>query len=143
MRKKPMKTKLLVAAAILGLTTSAIAYPPKPDKCPSAAAINDERNTAEVAVQDFNKQWAVTMTRSTYDTVNGWSLIVGRIDADNEEDAISKALAVLATLGDPKGPTPVQRLNKWGCVYSNPQNYVVTTINPSFQGAATEIINAA
>lgn len=137
-----MKSKLLLAASILA-ATSALAYPPKPAKCPDAATIAAGGLSKSVIAKDQNGQWVVGMMKSKYDTKDNWTFVVGRISATGPEDAYDKATAALHSLKYQQGPVAMQQISKWGCTYSNNANYAAIAVTPSLEGVAITSITHA
>jgi hypothetical protein len=136
-----MKTKLLVAASILAFATAAQALPPKPAKCPGAAAINSVGLSKDVVAQDKDGLWVVGVMKNKYDTKDAWTFVVGRIDAKDAKDAFKKASATLPTLKFQQGPIAIQQLNKWGCAYSTDAGYVAISVTPQLQGMSLSSVS--
>lgn len=130
-----MKIKLLTAATLLALSTSVYPMPQKPAKCPSAAAIHDGGLSTDLVEKDYNGQWVVGLISSQYDTPGvTWTFIVGKIDAADGEEAYNKAKESLETLQFKSGPVPIQQISRWGCAYSNANNYILIAVTPDLAG---------
>ncbi len=130
-----MKNKLLSATVILALSSNVFAMPKKPERCPGAEAIASAGLSDEIIEKDMNGQWLVTVISNQYDTPGTkWSFIVARIDAESREEAFEKAKISLGSLDHKQGPTAIQQISRWGCTYSNAQNYVAIAITPDLAG---------
>lgn len=131
-----MKRKLVLAASILALSTTALAFPPKPAMCPGAASLAAAGLDSRVISRGPDGLWAVGMLKNKYDTTVFWTFIIARISANDAVDAFNRAAANLKTLTFQQGPVANQRLNKWECFYSTASGYAAIAVNPSLEGAA-------
>jgi hypothetical protein len=139
-----MKSTLLLAATVLAISTTTQAYPPKPDKCPTAADVQSAGIHKEMVVQDWKKQWVVVgMLSAPYNTDNNWSFQISGIDAANEDDAFNQAAASLTSLKNDKGPMPLPKINRWGCTFTTQETYTGIAITPTLMGNASGILNSA
>ena len=139
-----MKLKLLVAASLLAFSVNSIAaMPPKPKKCPTAASIQAEGLSNELVVQDSDGTWVVGLMQSDYGTKYSWTFVVGKIEADDENDAFDKATASLSSLAFARGPIAISQISKWGCAYTNDENYPAVAVSPSLEGSISNLGLAA
>lgn len=129
-----MKTKLLLAASILTLSTVTLAFPPKPAMCPGAASLAAAGLDSRIIARGPDGLWAVGMLKNKYDTNVTWTFIIARISANDAVDAFNRATANLKTLTFQQGPVANQRLNKWECFYSTASGYAGIAANPSLEG---------
>lgn len=130
-----MKNGLLIAATILAISSTAIATPSKPAKCPSADAIRAAGLSMDAIEQNQSDgSWAVGLMQSRYDTNDSWTFIVGRIAARNKNEAFERAKAALASLSFNQGPVLATRINRWECGYSNSAGFIAITVTPDLKG---------
>ncbi len=129
-----MKLKMTLLAALLTCTAPLYAFPTQPSKCPDADKIAAAGLSKDIIEKDFNGQWIVLMPRNNYKTVNSWSFIISKIDAENREEAYTKAVNSLQTLTFDQGPYQVSHMKKWGCRYHTSENFLGVTVTPDLQG---------
>lgn len=132
--------KLIFTASLLAFSVSTLAgMPAKPKKCPTAANISSTELTRDVVVQDQDGSWVVGVMSNAYGTKNNWTFVIGKIEADDEDDAFNKASASLSSLSLMRGPIAIQQISKWGCAYGNDENYPAVAVTPAFDGSLTSL----
>ena len=129
-----MKTKLILAATLLAFSTLAQAMPVKPAKCPSPASLAANGLNRNTVALDRDGLWAVGMMKNKYDTRDPWTFVIGRIRANNADDAFQKATANLSSLSFQVGPIAVERINRWGCGYNTAAGYTASAFTPNLEG---------
>lgn len=94
-------------------------YPPMPDKCPGISAISNVGFNRIDKQQGSNNLWIAKQTNSAYDTKEFWSFSISNIEANDAEEAMSKATSILPTLHVYYGPEEILEDSRWECLYKN------------------------
>lgn len=103
----------------------------KPEKCPSAAAIQAVGlNKAWVQKDKESGSWLAFRLDELYDTNDHWTFAVGKIPASDADDAFLKATEGLKSLKQILGPIPYVQ-GKWMCGYFTQENYVAVAVTPA------------
>ena len=115
--KLKFMARTLLPFAILVSQASFATMPPKPAKCPDASAIRSVG--IELVQRDNDGTWVGGVQANKYQTNDLWTFIVGKIPANNETDARTKALKSLNSLRFIQGPFANPQYNVWVCIFGN------------------------
>lgn len=112
-----LKKSLLIIISSLTIAFSVHAVPHKPSKCPSAEAI--KANGLIMAIP-IDRHKYIASQLNTYDTEHEWAFVIGVIDADNEEAALTSSRTLLKKLSG--NPRPELIKGAWSCLYDQIDN---------------------
>lgn len=126
-----MKNLVIATSLSLALiaSTSALAMPPKPAKCPGVSALQTTK--FELAQQDKDGTWVAGSLHNNYDTTDAWTFVMGKINATDETDAVTKAEAALSTLTFQTGPVAIEQYGLWACGYYTGEGYPAVSVTPA------------
>ena len=136
-----MSKKIACSAvlALVGLSATTYAMPPRPETCPAVANIQ----AAGLSYSTIGTKGYTVAQLNNYSTANTWVFGFTSIKANSTEDALKIGAELLSTLyGTPK-PEPIVAYNLWACFYQTIQgNYglAITPVNAT--GNLTQSLNA-
>lgn len=117
------------------IASSAIFSYPKPEMCPSVAALQSVK--FEVAsLYSKNNTWAVGVLRNNYETKDTWTFFIDGFKAKDNDDAIAKGNAALTSLSFLGGPFHVEQpdFDMWYCDYNTILGEQTMAYTPAYQG---------
>lgn len=113
--------KLITMIAMLVAAQAVFAGTPKPDHCPSAAAIA-VAGLSQAYIQQDRDGWMVLKDYQYLDTAEKWGYVIGNIDAETKEEAYQKAVKALESLR-PIGEMQ-EIMGVWMCSYITAEQYL-------------------
>lgn len=108
------KSKVATFIGALALVGSTFASQGQPTACPSMSSLQSEGVGA--ATEIFSNTY-ITYNISAYDTSNSWIFVMGPIDAETDEDAISDSNDILSTMSGSAVPEMDDNYGSWFCEY--------------------------
>jgi hypothetical protein len=123
-----MKLKLISAILFLSFSQQGMAAYPKPESCPSVAALQAVGVSYMVKESDF---WYGAVDSNHYGTSDNWTFGVGDFWVSDESEAKQQAITAMGLLRFQKGPIPLEGSVAWMCSYNDQAGHWAVAITPT------------